>query len=247
MTILRRLKNKLIGIVRPPKEIEPAVAYDIWATTYDDQPNNPIVYLDEIVFDRLLSKIHIEGKKVIDIGCGTGKHWEKILAKKPSELIGYDVSKEMLTKLHKKYPDAKTFLSYENKLEELPNNSCNIIISTLVIGYIENLEKAFVEWDRVLKTNGEILITDFHPDSVNKGAKRSFKHNERLVFIKNYLHSLSKIKELSKKMKWDLIGFDERKIDASIKSFFENTNSLEVYKRTMGLPILYAIHFKKSI
>jgi len=245
MSLFQQIKKRLSDFVRPKKEIEPAEAYNLWSSTYDEQTDNPIVFLDKIVFDELLASINIENKIIVDIGCGTGRHWENMLLKKPRELIGYEVSNEMLNKLHKKYPKAKTYLTHENNLKELKDESCDLIISTLVIGYIENLSKAFVEWNRVLKKNGEIIITDFHPASLRKGASRSFKNNQELIFIKNYIHSLKQIKTIAKRMGWDEISLIQKRVDESIKHFFEKNNSLQVYEKSLGTLILYGYYFKK--
>ena len=74
----------------------------------------------------------------------------------------------MLNKLHYKYPEAETYLLQENNLKESKDGSCDIIISTLVVAHIQNLENAFIEWSRILKNNGEIIITDFHPLTLQK-------------------------------------------------------------------------------
>lgn len=233
------------AFVRQKKEIEPAEAYDLWSLTYDEQTDNPIVYLDGIVFDEMLAGINIENKIIVDIGCGTGRHWEKMLLKKPLELIGYEVSNEMLNKLTKKYPGARTYIANQNNLKELENESCDLIVSTLVIGYIENLPEAFKEWNRILKKDGEILITDFHPEALQKGANRSFRHKEQLFFIKNYVHPLTKIKTLSKKLNWEEINLTETRVDNRIRHFFEKNNSLEVYNKSFNTLIIYAYHFRK--
>src|SRR5215471_759113 len=102
-----------------PTETAPAAAYDLWAQTYDDQPNNLMLHLDEILFSKLLSKVDWHNKTVVDIGCGTGRHWGQILAQKPAELIGFDVSAEMLKQLHRKYPEARTWLLQSNELKQL--------------------------------------------------------------------------------------------------------------------------------
>jgi ubiquinone/menaquinone biosynthesis C-methylase UbiE len=228
------------------KGIAPASAYDLWASTYDEQTNNLIVYLDEIIFTQLIDNIALKGKTVVDIGCGTGNHWGKILSKHAYELIGYEVSEKMLAKLHEKYPKAKTYLSQDNHLNGLQDNSCDLIISTLVIGYIKNLSKIFTEWSRVLKKDGDILITDFHPVAVQKGASRSFKHEGQTVFIKNYLHTLDEIRTLAKEMKWKEVRLIERKVDESVKFFYEKLNVLRIYKDSYNTPLIYGIHFRKS-
>lgn len=245
MSIGRNKIRKLRNLFRRKKTTEPAAAYDIWASTYDGQKDNPIAYLNGLVFSNLLDTVDLEGKTVVDIGCGTGSNWEKILAKRPSNIIGYDVSSEMLNRLRQKYPLAATFLLHDNKLKESKSLSCDMIVSTLVIGYIKDLPAVLAEWNRVLKAGGEIIITDFHPIALQGGGKRSFTHEKKLVYIKNYIHPLDKIRLLAKEIHWQEIGLIERKFDESIKFFFEEQHALHVYEKEYGTPILYGWHFRK--
>ena len=122
------------------KEKSPAVAYDLWASAYDDQPGNLMMDLDEEIFSSFLQNIELKGKIVADIGCGTGRHWKKILDKAPQKIIGYDVSVEMLKRLREKYPEAITHLLTDNLLHGLENNSCDVLVSTLTVAHIENVE-----------------------------------------------------------------------------------------------------------
>lgn len=70
--MLREFIEYLSGLYLK-KEISPAVAYDLWASTYDDQPGNLIMDIDEEVFNSFLNTINLSGKTVVD-GCGTGRH-----------------------------------------------------------------------------------------------------------------------------------------------------------------------------
>src|SRR5438270_4798034 len=55
-----------------------ASAYDLWSATYDDEGDNLLVLLDEELFAGLLARIDVRGKRVVDVGCGTGRHWGKL-------------------------------------------------------------------------------------------------------------------------------------------------------------------------
>src|SRR5579859_8007718 len=100
--LVRRVFHRLVqGAPR-----DPASAYDMWSSTYDADGQNILVRLDESLFPRLLGGVQIRGKSVVDVGCGTGRHWSKLLAQEPAELIGYDVSPGMLEQLRRKIPGA---------------------------------------------------------------------------------------------------------------------------------------------
>jgi ubiquinone/menaquinone biosynthesis C-methylase UbiE len=245
MGVLSKLRSHLSRL-DPLRETEPRDAYDTWSLSYDDQPDNLMLALDEALFNELTAKIEFINKTVVDIGCGTGRHWEKIAAKYPARIIGFDVSEGMLKILKQKYPHAETHLLSTNRLDTLCNESCDIIISTLTIAHIESIEESFTEWARVLKTTGHIIITDYHPDALLKGGNRTFRHLGKLVSVKNYIHPIAKIQGILNKQNLKMDDLTERKIDDSVKHYYEKQNALKVFEQYKGTAIIYGVHITKK-
>ena len=227
------------------KETTPPKAYDLWAAGYDAQPGNLMLDMDEELFTSLLDQTIVYDKWVADIGCGTGRHWKKIIQKNPARLVGYDVSRGMLDKLKQKFPGADTHVIKDHLLPGLENNSCDLIISTLAIAHIPSLEKALLEWNRVLKQGGEIIITDYHPEALAKGGKRTFRHEGRWVAVKNYIHPVEKLRLLAKQLQFEELRFTERVIDDSVKGYYERQNALRLFEQFKDVPIIYGIHLRK--
>ena len=200
---------------------------------------------DEEIFSSILNEMNLQNKIVADIGCGTGRHWQKIFNRYPKKLIGFDVSEGMLKMLKQKFPEADTHCLKDEHLHELEHYSCDFIFSTLTIAHIENAEKALTEWGSVLKPGGEMIITDYHPIALTKGGKRTFNHNGETLEIKNYVHSIDKIKNIARQLHLEVIRFVERSIDESAKPYYEKQHATAVYEAWKGMPIIYGIHLKK--
>ena len=221
-------------------------AYDRWALSYDHQPDNLMLALDEQVCSALLEETEIGGRVIADIGCGTGRHWKKIQDRSPGRLLGYDVSAGMLRILNEKYPQAETRLLENDRLTDLGDGSCDLILSTLTVAHIRQLEAALTEWNRVLRPGGEIIITDYHPDALARGGKRTFRDGSQVIAIRNYIHPLRKIQEITAKLRLSVVSLTEKKIDDSMKPYYEHQNALPVFERFRGVPIIYGIHLKKA-
>lgn len=202
--------------------------------------------LDEALFAELLGPGELTGKIVTDIGCGTGRHWQKLIDKAPAKLVGFDVSAGMLAILQQKFPQAMTYRLQGNKLESLESGSCDLLISTLTIAHIKEPAEAMQEWERVLKPGGEIIITDYHPAALAKGGKRTFKHNDKVMSIKNYIHPVEKIKELAEQLDLKVLRYEEEKIDETMRHYYEKQNALSVFDTWKGTPIIYGIQLKKE-
>jgi ubiquinone/menaquinone biosynthesis C-methylase UbiE len=233
-------KKNLVSQTRNPD-----AAYDLWAADYDSQPDNLMLAWDEEIFSGLINKMDLKNKIIADIGCGTGRHWKKIFSREPQKLIGFDVSEGMLKMLQQKFPDAETYHLKNDELNQLKNESCDIIFSTLTIAHIENAEKVLHEWNRILKPGGEIITTDYHPTALAKGGKRTFSHDGKTIAVKNYVHRIDRLKEIARQLDWEVIRFTEKSIDLSAKPFYEKQNALGVYEAWKGTPIIYGIHLKK--
>lgn len=226
-------------------ELAPEQAYEIWSANYDKQPGNLMLDLDERIFSDLMENIDLRDKEVADIGCGTGRHWQKIYSKKPSNLTGFDVSASMLGKLKDKFPFARTQKTTDNLLTSIPDTSIDMIISTLTIAHIENIEEAIASWSRVLKNGGELIVTDFHPALLANGGKRSFSDGGKNLSVKNYVHPIEKIKQTFYDAGCRLIREEERTVNEDVRSYYEKKNALAIYERFKGLPVIYGLHLRK--
>ena len=244
MPILRKIKDTLLPTRR--KEEEPAAAYDIWALSYDHQPDNLMLALDEGICTDLFSRVAPGGRVVADIGCGTGRHWSKIFAYRPARLVGYDVSSGMLDILKKKYPQAETYLLQGGLLSQLAPGSVDVLVSTLTIAHIPDIVAALKEWNRVLKPGGDLIITDYHPEALAKGGQRTFRAGETVIAIRNYVYPIKKIRAVTGKLGLREISVIEKRVDETMKPYYEKQQALATYQRFQGVPIIYGIHLKKS-
>src|SRR5436305_5640879 len=121
------------------QEIKAADAYNLWSTDYDHQPDNLMLHLDNIVFKELLGQITINNKNIVDFGCGTGRHWDKIFSGDPDEITGVDISEGMLAILKNKYPSASVYKINDNLLTKIESSSVDIIVCTLTIAHVKDI------------------------------------------------------------------------------------------------------------
>lgn len=241
---LRNIKQRLFkpGIT----EKSSAEAYDLWSEDYDVQPGNLMLDLDEILFPKMVRQQIIHNKAVADIGCGTGRHWTKILQIQPLSLTGFDVSEGMLNKLQAKFPGANTHKITDDLLSNVHEASFDTIISTLTVAHIENIEQALQAWCRILKPVADVIITDFHPKLLAFGGKRTFRHHNERLAVKNYVHDVNTIKDALKRNGFRLMTEEEIRIDETLKPYYEQQNALKVYEQFEGFPVIYGIHLRRG-
>jgi len=216
-------------------------AYDLWATEYDNQPDNLMLALDEQIFKVLLDGIDIENKVVADMGCGTGRHWRKLFAKQPGKLTGYDVSGGMLDELKRKYPQADVVKLEGDLAPKLTSHSIDVIVSTLTVAHIDNIDEVVQAWIEALKPNASVIITDFHPEALAMGGKRTFSVHNKKVAIRNNVHPVSMLITKLAAYGFSVAAMEERLVDESVKHYYEKKNALSVYDKFKGRPIIYGM------
>ena len=243
MHLFQKIRNR----IRPAKPVirDAPVAYDLWAPRYDEQPDNLMLHLDEQLLLELMATVPMTNRVVVDIGCGTGRHWKKILNEGPSELVGYDVSDGMLTELKKKFPGAQVQLVTDDTLSAVRDDSVDVVLSTLTIAHLPDIRAAIAAWSRILRRGGDLLITDFHPDLLARGGQRDFRAGRQHVIIRNQVYPLPLIESLAQQGGLERMACHERLIDESLRPFYEAQNALPVYERFKGLPVIYGLHFRK--
>ena len=107
----------------------------------------------------LLEKI--KGKKVLDLGCGTGIY-TKILKRKGAKVQAIDISPKMI-EIAKQYVRGVDFKI--GTVYNLPykSGSFDIVLASLVVHYFANLDAAFEEVRRVLKKGGFFIFSSYNP------------------------------------------------------------------------------------
>lgn len=242
MTLFRRIGRRLGATLR---RVRPVEGYDRWAATYDAQPENVVFALESPLFSELLARVAIEGNIVVDIGCGTGRHWPEILSRTPAELIGVDPSPLMLERLKAHYPDARVMCGEGDHLPEIAGASCDLIISTLALAHIPAAACAIGEWGRILRRGGAMLITDFHPEAIGAGMKRTFVSGGQTIEIEHHTTDLERLRQIAAECGLTAVFAAERAIDESVRPLFERAQYLKAYEKHKGQPLVFGMHFTK--
>jgi len=127
------------------------------APTYDS-----VAHFQRWVGEGLLSRIpDIDARRILDLGCGTGHFLPDLHNRFPdAELIGLDLSEQMLQFARKQCPETKVqWLLGDGESLPLKNHSVDLIFSSLSIQWCGNLGSLFGEIERVLSDRGVFVFT----------------------------------------------------------------------------------------
>lgn len=140
-----------------------------------------------------------EGMRVLDVGCGTGTN---LSLHHPAgcEVFGIDLSPAMAEMARKKLGDRAEILLGDASHMPYEDNFFDLVTTMMTLHEMPDLirSKVMSEMIRVLKPNGHMLITDFHPGPIRFPKGWMYK-SIALVFeiaagrehFKNYRHFLA--------------------------------------------------------
>src|SRR3984957_9741893 len=153
--------------------VTPSDVFDAWARVYDEQPN-PLLSLEQRFLSRMLPVA--AGLNILDAGCGTGRWLQFLAAYHPASLVGVDTSSEMLQRASIKLGTASTLTLGSCTALPVPNTAIDLVLSSFVLSYLEDVEIFAREVHRVTRQGATIFVSDMHPGTaIACGWKRSFK------------------------------------------------------------------------
>jgi malonyl-CoA O-methyltransferase len=166
-------------------------AYDRWAAQYDDN-HNLTRDLDAEVVRR--APLHLVGRDVLELGCGTGKNtiW---LASKARELVAMDFSSGMLEAARRRIDAANTrFVRHDVRTPwPVADDSVDVVIGNLILEHVKDLTPIYAEANRVLRPSGQLFLCELHPYKQLAGSQAQFTDPDSgdTVRVHAFQHSVS--------------------------------------------------------
>ncbi len=139
-------------------------AYDELAEAYaalvDTKPHN--AYYERPATLSLMPDV--KGMLVLDAGCGPGVYSEWLVAH-GADVVAIDANETMVELAKWRLGDTAAVVQadLETPLDFLVDASVNLIVSALVMDYVEDWEMTFKEFYRILRPGGYLVFSIGHP------------------------------------------------------------------------------------
>lgn len=105
----------------------------------------------------------LDGRRILDAGCGDGLYaaW---LADRGGDVVGIDLSEEMVSVARDRYGDAAEF-QQADLTEDIPaeDDAFDLVVCQHVFSHLPAVEGALSEFARVLRPGGELVLSTHHP------------------------------------------------------------------------------------
>lgn len=153
--------------------------------------------------------VNLRGKKVLDIGCGSGRD-SKYFLEKGLKVTGIDYSRTFINIASKKVPNAK-FLQMDMRKLEFPGNSFDGVWAEASFLHIpkNQARKTLIGIKRILKKDGLLHI------SVKKGEGEKFVKKDEYIGMAKFFsfYSPDEFRKLIESCGFNIIELIETKKD----------------------------------
>jgi ubiquinone/menaquinone biosynthesis C-methylase UbiE len=148
---------------------------DYYANHMDQNPFNK--YLERPTMLELVGCV--KGKKVLDVGCGSGWH-TKYFLDQGADVVAIDISPEMIKRAKMRIGE-KCVIREGNIEESLPfveDESMQLVFSSLVLHFMKEWHLALAEIHRVLVPGGELVFSICHPMFADYQRSENERYNQ---------------------------------------------------------------------
>ena len=176
---------------------------------------------------------HMEGLTVVDVASGTGR-WALHCGQRGARAIAVDFCHEMLRIAPMPAVQA------DSQRLPLPDASADIVICAFALGYAPT---GFAELVRITRPGGTLLVSDVHPEALNRGWTRSFRHREGVIQIRDEPYALADLHAPG----LQLSCLIEPRLGPPEREFFEWAGRLHRFDEACREPAIFVARFERDI
>lgn len=136
---------------------------------------------------------NIKGKKILDLGCGSGLYIKKLL-KGGGNVKGIDLSPELIKIAKKENPKIEFKVGSISKKLPYKTGEFDIVLGALVMHYVDNWNPALKEIKRVLKPKGIFVFSTENP--FRTAIQRTMCNGRKFKEVKDYFNERLKINKI---------------------------------------------------
>jgi len=167
-------------------QLAAADAYRVLSQHYDNTPNALLDLEMRVLSQRIGS---VEGLRVLDAGCGTGR-WMAWAGHRGARVFGIDACFEMTREAARKPGIAGRVTCADISRIPLRDHAADIAICSFAIGYLPDARPAIGELARIAR---RVIVADLHPEAIRRGWTRSFRAAGKVYEVDHYLHTAEEL------------------------------------------------------
>ena len=225
----------------PVHRVSASEGYDLWAATYDRDPN-PLLGLEERALQPLLPDAR--GKQVLDVACGTGRWLARLLSAGARSGAGADLSSAMLQAGLSKVGLRGRLARADYQALPFQSGVADLLVCSFALGYIDDLVPVGQEFARVTRPGADVFVTDLHPEGHARGWRTGFRYRGESFEIGASAHSIRAVCKAFASGGFELVRSVEPRLDEPERPIFEQAGRGNLFDRVRHIPAVLICHFR---
>jgi malonyl-CoA O-methyltransferase len=212
-------------------------AYERWAPSYPPTAHNPLMRAEQDAMLRMQPAV--AGRRVLDLACGSGRYSRLLIEAQAREVIALDFCLPML----KQVSGAQRVCA---SMMGLPFVAAafDVVISGLALGHATDLAPWAEEIARVLRDQGTLLYSDFHPEAARAGLPRNFKDaNDQVCAVPHHCFDIDAQFTALQAAGFHIEAVETVRVGYELRESFANSEAF--YDRWHGLPLVLVVRASK--
>jgi len=226
-----------------PRVLSCKEGYELWALAYDRDPN-PLLALEERTLKPLLPDL--AGRRVLDIGCGTGRWLELLLDLGARRAAGVDCSRAMLSAAAAKARLCGCLVRGNGETLPFRSEVADVVVCSFALGHISKLETLAGEVARVAKPQADIWLTDLHPEGYARGWRVGFRHGSGPREIATFARSVGQVRKAFTSQGLEIIECIEPHLGEPERAIFSRAGRADLFEDACKVPAVLICRFRRS-
>jgi ubiquinone/menaquinone biosynthesis C-methylase UbiE len=230
------------GPLTPETHITADRAYALWAETYDRVPN-PLLTLEERYLAPMLPSL--DNRTVLDLGCGTGRLLNLLSSSSVASYLGVDLSSAMLKQTAPKLRIPGYLLRADCLNLPLRSHIADVVIGSFLLGYIKVGEFA-AEVARISKGATDLFLSEFHPEALALGWKRSFRSQDQVIELPTHRCAPQDVERAFQLHGFELVCKVEPSFGEPEREIFVTAGKSRFFESSRGVPAIFVCHLRRT-
>jgi len=217
--------------------------YERWAPTYDRDPN-PLLALEERQLKLLI--LPLEGKRVLDLACGTGRWLGRFMASGAAFGVGLDISAPMLTMAQERAHVAGRLVQGDCRALPFANATFDLVVCSFAVGHIFELQKVAHEVGRVAASRADVFMSDLHPLAYKQGWRTRFHDHQGAAEITAWSRSEQELVAAWLSAGFEYVQSVECRVGEPERQIFAQTGRAHLFDGVCRIPGILILHFQRA-
>lgn len=216
--------------------------YRRWAPTYDREPN-PLLHLEQRQLERMIPPL--DGKRVLDLACGSGRWLGRLKSGGARTVIGLDASPEMLDVARERAGAGGPLVRGYGLSLPFADASFDLVLCSFATGHVADLQGLAGEVGRVCSAGADVFVTDVHPEAYQAGWRTKFRDGGGVVEIATWPRSLPDALGCWTATSFDCLRLIECRFGEPEREVFLKAGKGDVFDEFSRIPAVLICHFQR--